>query len=287
MNRNPILPILAGIFLFGGALLGVTSFYIVDPGHTGVQVLGGNVVGQVDNGWGFVNPLSSIEEFDCRQKTMDFKGTTIRAKDQLETHFDISVQYNAVSALAAEMYENTGNLEAVVSTHLVPKFRSVARDSGRTVEDSKQFFVEDTQNAMTGFMLDNLQTFCAPKGINVTAVLIRSISPPEFIEQAVQRREEREQETDRQRAELERFEIEQQQKVAAATAERDAALLQAESIRNLAQAEADAVRMRGEAIAANPEVLRLEYIQAWDGVLPRMMMGENADVLIPVTDTGN
>ncbi len=282
--RSPIALIVAAVVAAIVFMLAVSSFYVVPPGHVGVQVLGGEVVGQVDNGWGFLNPLSDVVEIDCRRKTKDFKGTTVRSQDQLETHFDISVQYNAIPELASFMIDDTGTLDVVVGTHLVPKFRSVARDAGRSVEDSKQFFTEETQVLMTATMLEEMRIFCGDKGINVSDVLIRAINPPPFIEEAVQRREEREQETERQRAELARFKIEQEQQVAAAMAERDAAILIAEKIRALAQAEADAVSMRGKAIAENPLVLRLEYIQAWDGVLPRMMTGEGAQFLIPVQD---
>lgn len=266
-----------------GFVWGVASFYIIDPGHVGVEVLGGNVVTQHSPGWGFANPLSNIIGFDCRQKTLDFTEVEIRSQDQMLTTFEISVQYSGTPGQASDMVAETGNLDAVVETHLVPKFRSAARDAGRTVVDSKEFFTDETQAMVASSILTNLQAFCTPRGLNVTDVLIRAIDPPAFIEEAVQRREEREQATAEQEGELARFKVEQQQKIAAATAERDAALLEAEQIRALAAAEADAVALRGKAIAENPLVLRLEYIQAWDGVLPKMMLGENANVLLPVT----
>jgi len=41
-----------------------------------------------------------------------------------------------------------------------------------------------------------------------------------------------------------------------------------------AEGEAAAIELRGAALRANPEVLQQDAIQRWDGVLPRVMMGE-------------
>lgn len=46
---------------------------------------------------------------------------------------------------------------------------------------------------------------------------------------------------------------------------------QAESIRLKALAEADAITLRGEALRKNPEVLQLEAVNKWDGVMPQYL----------------
>ncbi|WP_340608620.1 SPFH domain-containing protein [Xenorhabdus bharatensis] len=46
---------------------------------------------------------------------------------------------------------------------------------------------------------------------------------------------------------------------------------QAESIRLKALAEADAIALRGEALRKNPEVLQLEAVNKWDGVMPQYL----------------
>ena len=284
MKSNVII-VLGGALLFAIATALGMAFYVVSPGHVGVSVVGGKITGQVDAGWGFINPLADMREFDCRQKTMDFPSIALRSQDQLETLFDISVQYNAIRSMASTMTKETGDLESVVDIHLVPKFRSVARDAGRGVLDSKEFFTEAIQQSMTDVMLTAMTEFMAPKGIEVTAVLIRAIDPPQFIEEAVQRREEREQETERQKAELARFEIEQEQRVVSAQAEFDAAELQAKKILVLATADADAVKLMGKAITQNPLVLRMEYFKTWNGTLPTTLLGGNdmdMNLLMPV-----
>ena len=72
-----------------------------------------------------------------------------------------------------------------------------------------------------------LQEYLNDKGIAVSAVLIRDLRLPDVLMRAIEQKKEREQEVEKQKAELERFRTEQQQKVAAAQAERAAAEEQA------------------------------------------------------------
>ena len=259
-------------------LIGVMSFYVVPAGHVGVIVLGGNVTGQVEDGWGFMNPLSRVVEFDCREKTHFTAQMPMRSKDQLETCVDVSIQYRVIAGQAARMYAETGSVEDVVETHLVPKFRGLARDAGRTVEDSKSFFDETVQDQIVTSIRDGLTPFMADKGIAITDILVRDVNPPDFIEDAIQLREEREQATEQQRAELERFKIEQDQKVAQAEAELKAAESEAAQIRTIAEARAEAMRLTGEALRENPEALQAAFLDRWDGVMPRTMLSDSVGI---------
>ncbi|MFP6621936.1 MAG: prohibitin family protein, partial [Myxococcota bacterium] len=67
---------------------------------------------------------------------------------------------------------------------------------------------------------------------------------------------------ERQKAELERFKQEQQQKVAQANAQLEAARAEAEQIRVLASAKADEIRLINDAIAKNPAYIQLQSLEA-------------------------
>ena len=70
-----------------------------------------------------------------------------------------------------------------------------------------------------------------------------------------------------------------QNEVATATAEADKMIEEArgraESIRLRAEAEANAIRLKGAALAQNPKVIELEAIQKWNGEVPQIT-GSNA-----------
>lgn len=52
-----------------------------------------------------------------------------------------------------------------------------------------------------------------------------------------------------------------------------------------AKAEAEEKRILAEAIAKNPEVLELEWIKKWNGILPGFMGGDASGVMIDLSDT--
>ena len=110
--------------------------------------------------------------------------------------------------------------------------------------------------------LEGLKDYLIPKGVNVGAVLIRDISLPLFIIKAIESKKEREQEVEKQKAELERFKTEQQQKVALATAESEAAEEQALKKRVLADAQAYEIEKINSAIGSNPNYVNLHAQEA-------------------------
>ena len=66
----------------------------------------------------------------------------------------------------------------------------------------------------------------------------------------------------RQKAELDRFRMEQQQQVAAAEAKLQAAKQEADQIRLLAAAKADEIRLINDAVAKNPAYIKLQSLEA-------------------------
>ncbi|MEO1837633.1 MAG: prohibitin family protein, partial [Candidatus Lambdaproteobacteria bacterium] len=107
-----------------------------------------------------------------------------------------------------------------------------------------------------------LQDYLGNKGVNVGAVLIRDISLPPFIIKAIESKKEREQEVEKQKAELKRFKTEQQQKVALAKAESEAAKEQAAKMMILADAQAYEIEKINTAIGNNPNYVKLQALEA-------------------------
>ena len=107
-----------------------------------------------------------------------------------------------------------------------------------------------------------LSEYLLPKGIDAQAVLIRDINLPPAISKGIEAKKEREQEVEKQKAELERFATEQQEKVVAAEAERAAAEQEAQMRRVLADAQAYEINKINEAIASNPAYLQLQALEA-------------------------
>ena len=239
------------------------AFVTVPVGHIGVATLFGKVEKKPYlEGLHFpVNPLYKWYFFDTRQKTL--KDTaSVPSQDQLQTKIDVSVQFRLIGDMAPTVLKETGSFADAVSVHLVPKLRSLLREQGKSIRRAEDFFLEDTQEQLQGALEDGLSAYLLPKGIDAQAVLIRDINLPVAITKGIEAKKEREQEVEKQKAELERFATEQQQMVVAAEAERVAAEQEAEKRRMLADAQAYEINKINEAVASNPAYLQLQALEA-------------------------
>ncbi|TDJ35141.1 MAG: hypothetical protein E2O53_06765 [Gammaproteobacteria bacterium] len=127
---------------------------------------------------------------------------------------------------------------------------------------AEDFFQEKRQEPLQTALTDTLREFLATKGIIGTAVLIRDITLPSFIVEAIEKKKEREQAVERERAELERVRTELQQQVARAHAGREAAVQEAERKRTLADVTAYEIEKINKAIASNPAYIQLQSLEA-------------------------
>jgi regulator of protease activity HflC (stomatin/prohibitin superfamily) len=235
----------------------------VPAGYVGVATLFGEVQEDpYEEGLHIpVNPFYEWYFYDVRQKS-HLEEANVPSQDQLQTKIQVSVQFQLSSQNAPKILQETGQAADVLRVHIVPKLRSLLREQGKAIKRAEDFFLEETQQNMQTSLLEGLTDYLIPKGVNVGAVLIRDISLPPFIIKAIESKKEREQEVEKQKAELERFETEQQQKVALAKAESEAAEEQAQKQRVLADAQAYEIEKINSAIGSNPNYIKLQALEA-------------------------
>ncbi|MEM9602317.1 MAG: SPFH domain-containing protein [Pseudomonadota bacterium] len=257
-----------------------TVVMTVPAGHVKVATLFGEVQ---DNSYGeglhIVNPLLDFTSFDLRQKTHK-EQAGIPAEDKLITTMDVSVQYRTIGDMAPDILRNTGTTDALIQVHMIPKLRSILREQGKGVLRSQDFFRESVQRQLQQTLQEGLSEFLVVKGLQVETVLIRDIQLPDVIRTAITETKKREQEVLKQQAELERFATEQDQKVKQAESELKAAKLEAEKIKELADAEAYKISVINETLAESPNYIELKRVEQWNGVLPVYAGGDS----IPMID---
>jgi regulator of protease activity HflC (stomatin/prohibitin superfamily) len=240
------------------------NFYkTIPPGHVGVAALFGKVK-QQEYPQGLhipVNPLYRWALYDARQQT-HLETANVPSQDQLQTKLDVSVQYRIIGSMAPAILEETGTAAKAVEVHLKPKLRSLLREQGKSIKRAEDFFREETQEALQTSLTDGLKAYLAPEGIEVSAVLIRDISLPPFIVQAIEKKKEREQAVEQERAELERVRTQLQQQVARAEAGREAASQEAARKKILADATAYEIEAINKAVAENPAYIQLQSLEA-------------------------
>ena len=242
---------------------GSSLYQKVPAGYVGVATLFGEVQSEpYEEGLHIpVNPFFEWYLYDVRQKS-HLEEANVPSQDQLQTKIQVSVQFRLEKTGVPMILKETGTAADVLIVHIVPKLRSLLREQGKTIKRAEDFFLEKTQQNMQTSLLAGLQDYLGNKGVNVGAVLIRDISLPPFIIKAIESKKEREQEVEKQKAELERFATEQQQKVALAKAENEAATEQANKKRVLADAQAYEIEKINKAIGSNPNYVKLMALEA-------------------------
>ncbi len=261
-NSQKNFVVFAVIAVFVG-MIGLQLFKQVPVGHVAVATLFGNAQAEgYEQGLHFpVNPLYRWTMFDARQQT-HLETANVPSQDQLQTRIDVSVQYRIDGAMTPDILEQTGDAATVVRVHLIPALRSLLREQGKSIKRAEDFFLEETQVNLQTALEEGLRDHLAPKGVIVSAVLIRDITLPPFIVQAIEQKKEREQAVERERAELERVRTELQQQVARAEAGREAADQEAARKRILADAQAYEITQINNAISRNPAYIQLQSLEA-------------------------
>jgi regulator of protease activity HflC (stomatin/prohibitin superfamily) len=288
--RTTVIAVLVLFVLFFGRQF----FHQVPAGHVGVAIFFGDVRDDpYEEGPHFpVNPLYSWKDFDVRAQTYKIAQLEVPTRDQLLTKMDLSVQYRLNGAMAPSMLKETGNEERVVAVHLVPKVRQLVRSLGTEIDRAEDFFTETTREWLATQLQSQLSEYVGPKGILIDAVLVRSINLPRVLADAIEKKKEREQAVERQKAELERFRTEQLQQVAAAEAAHAAAEEESKKMRILADARAYEIEAINKAIAKNPAYIQLQSLEtlkamATDPAAKLFFMDSNSPNPLPLLHMGD
>lgn len=268
-NMNfPKLKVSLGLLvIIAGALLVIDGFTSIPAGSVGVIYDRGRGVlpTSLPEGLHLKIPFwQVIEKMDTRLQayTMsidpdegeNYDDDSIESltKDGQKVHADITIQFRINGNDAAWIYQNIG---LDYGTKVIrPGIRNVARDV-ITGYDSTQLFTQQTRTEAQEKMRTELETLYAVNKVELQNVLLRNIAFSDIYLQAIEDKQVAQQRI--QKAEYERQEAE---KV------KERKIIEAE-------AEAEAIRLKGETLRANPQVIQFEFVQKMSsninwGVLP-------------------
>nr|WP_320190517.1 SPFH domain-containing protein [uncultured Desulfobacter sp.] len=249
--------------IIGGIIVILILFFIVSrflttipAGHVGVGTLFGKVQPDIyTEGIHVINPLIEITLFDARQKTHK-EEMGVPSSDQLITRFDLSIQYRLIKEQAPVMLKETGTPREVIDVHMMPLLRSLMREIGKSVPRAENFYEQAVQQRIQEELLAGL-SILAQKGIKIEKLLIRDVTLPSIITNAVMRKKEAAQAAEKAKEELKKFRVEQERKEAQAEAEKKAELIQANKKKEVmlinANAQLEAARIEAQAILVRAE----------------------------------
>ncbi|MBL4761837.1 MAG: hypothetical protein COB23_07300 [Methylophaga sp.] len=268
----------------------MNSYTTVRAGHNKVATLFGDVQKEAyGEGFHIVNPLLKFTSFDLRQLTYTWDKIHVPSQDKLKSTMDVSVTFRLDPVRTPTILQQTGRLEDVVSKHITPKVRSLLREAGKTVAKSQDFYLDTVQQELQFYMEDGLKSYLEPKGVLVQAVLFRDITLPQVVTSAVIQTKERQEQLEREKAQLNIVEQQAQQQVKQAEAREQAAIADANAKRTHADAEAYRILKEAQAQANANKVLAqsitselIEYnsVQRWNGSYPQTLLSGDAGGVI-------
>ena len=317
-NKTFIGTLVGGLLTLIAIIAIMASATVVPAGHVGVV----STFGKVDEttlpeGLHFINPFANVIDMSVQNKEITINDIGVPSQDQLTTELDFTVNWKLDGSQASKVYRETGDIESVKNIYIVPKLRSLVRETGKSIERAEDFYQESTQAKIQTAMLERLSEL-SEKGVIIEDVLIRKVDLPRQVAEGVIKKKEREQEAEKQQAELKRFKFLQDQKDVQAKAELEAAKTEAEKrkvnadakayeVETAAKAKAKAIEIQAQgnakaielesaatakgielqakALSENPKVIEFKKAERWNGQLPKFQSG--GGTMIPMIDLKN
>ena len=196
-NKGNIIAIT--VFIFALALL-FSSLKVIDDGQVGVKKTLGKISNdEVTPGLKVILPIvQSIEIYNI--KTQEIEETaTVPSSEGLIVTLDVSVIYKLNQDEVAEL-RKTVNRD-YQQTLIIPYIRNEVRDTVAGYE-AKTIYSQTGRKEVAATVQENIDAKLAPRGIIIEDVLLRDISLPQKVTQAIELKLEKEQEAQRKEFEL-------------------------------------------------------------------------------------
>lgn len=239
----------AFVILLFAFIFSFSTWGTVDAGHRGVVVRMGAVTGEV-KGEGFYTKApwtTSVIEMDVRQKKEQVE-TQGASKDLQIVQAVIALNLNLDPAKCSQVYQQIGKdyLDITVAPALQEAIKAVIAQYTAEELISKRELVRD---GIALLIADKL----SPLGIHTQAINIVNFNFSQSFNEAIENKVTAEQNALAAKNLLSQKEYEAQQAVVTA------------------KGEAEALRVKAIAIAQSPQILELNAIEKWNGILPAVM----------------
>jgi regulator of protease activity HflC (stomatin/prohibitin superfamily) len=252
------------------------GIYRIDAGHVGIVKRFGNVIDVADPGLHIKLPWAdTVEEMEVRERAFSM---TLEAasQDPLEIPIQVTVNWLVKREKVKELYIQFGSLDQFEKRIILPRLN----DSVKGVTSA--YTVNDLLRKRTEYRDRSMETFAKrmPDDVEITGFSVVNVGfPPEYTKAI------RDKQVAREQAETEKFVLERQrltstQTTQSAEAQRDADKARADGrayeIKVQGEAQADAIRIMGAALAQNPLVVEYRKVDKWTGTFPTTFMGGDA-----------
>jgi regulator of protease activity HflC (stomatin/prohibitin superfamily) len=246
------------------AVLGVALFFTatVQTGNVGVITNFGKVTGEtLDSGWHIVGPIDHVTEISIRTITTQTDASCF-SKDLQNVTVTLAVQTRITKERASDIFKNFGTEYMSQATPKILdalKAETAKYDAAEIIGNRDQIRSETMKAAQ-----ERLANF-----VDIQDFSIVNVAFSDDYEKAIEAKQVAQQRAEQAKYELQQAEVEADKKVASA------------------KGEAEAIQIRGDALAKNPAVIDLELINKWDGKSPETLVsngnGTAASIILPIS----
>ncbi len=184
-----------GLAVFGVGLVLVKSVVIIGVGQAGAQHFLGDVKpDELDEGLHFINPLASVERMSIREQSFPAQGGVeqieAQTSEQLNVTVEVSILYQILSPNVPRIYAELGSETTMERAIVLSSVRNGVRDAVATKSINDIFSPE--RRELAAAMQAEIQAK-AEDWIEVTTVYVRDIQAPPRVREAIEQKQEREQ----------------------------------------------------------------------------------------------
>lgn len=263
----------------------------VEPGNVGIKVdLYGSGRGVQNEvlypGWYWLGFTSRLYEFPTFEQNYVFtkadskespgdESVYFQSSQGLQMSVDVGLQYQLDVAKIPVLFEKyRKGVDEITRVYI----RNLIRDAINVY--ATQYNVEDIigpkKTEFLGRVEAQVTQDVGPYGINIKNIsFISEIRVPEVVRESINAKLRAGQISLQREAEVQEAKATAQKEI-----ERNRGI--ADSLKLTSQAEADAISIRGKALRENPEILQLQAVEKWNGVLPQMIGGNTPVPFIEV-----
>lgn len=256
-----IAPVVFAIIIVVVLFMLFSPFRIVNPGFRGIVVTLGKASPAI-RGEGLVGVVPMMQKLVRMSiRTQSVANTTMAFSSDLQTlKVSYAIIYNLPENRLYDLYTKYSG--DVVNSFVIPRLEESLKivTAKYTAEDMVKHR-ESVKDEVFSRLKDK-----ASGVINLSDFNITNIDLSTELEQAIERKQ-----VEQQRAHQKEYELQ------SALKEKEITIVQA-------QAEAESVRIKGNALASSPKVIDLEIVKKWNGVAPTTVVAGSggSNVLLPL-----
>lgn len=252
MKKKLIIPFLAAMLL--------SSCAVIRPGQVGVKsTLGKLNTKTVDGGLMFFNPFTStVIKVPTRTINREL-SMNLPSREGLTVRSEVSILYRIEKTKITNVIEEIGLAYDQIITSV---FRSAAADV------CSQFLAKDMHSGERRLIetkiTDLMNEYLKPRGFEIEAVLMKSITLPQGLSKAIEMKLEAEQDAFRMEYILNQETKESERVQIQAEARKQQAIIAAQAQAEVIRIEAEANKAANEALTLSltPNVLKMKQIEA-------------------------